>query len=298
MANGFFGTTRTQEQEAQLADILARKTPKTSKYQSMYNMLQQGANVPQQNPLSVLANALSGYAMGKQIKGQRQTGEMQTELLNAITGNKDPALSRLVEVNPQLGGQLLMQGLKNRADLSLEREKKGIELSPYEKSKQQKLGTLTGETEDLYMNMEANLPQLKETVRELKELGKKSTFTLAGRGWNFGVRQLAGSATKGGIAREKFISTINNQMLPLLKQTFGAAFTAQEGESLKATMGDPNIAPKEKEAVLDSFIEQKVENLKAKGRRLGIGVGGEGQATQQAAQQETANASDFWDSTE
>ena len=58
--------------------------------------------------------------------------------------------------------------------------------------------------------------------------------------------------------------------LPLLKPTFGAAFTVAEGESLKATMGDPNATPEEKMAQLDAFIEQKMRTIGTKRRELGI----------------------------
>jgi hypothetical protein len=59
---------------------------------------------------------------------------------------------------------------------------------------------------------------------------------------------------------------IKNNVLPLLRQTFGAAFTAAEGDSLLATFGDPNMAPTEKEAVLDALIESKTADLETKYR--------------------------------
>ena len=49
--------------------------------------------------------------------------------------------------------------------------------------------------------------------------------------------------------------------MPLLRDTFGAQFTEREGESLKATLGSPNVSPKEKDAVLRSFIKQKKRNI-------------------------------------
>ena len=51
---------------------------------------------------------------------------------------------------------------------------------------------------------------------------------------------------------------IDNQVLPLLKATFGAAFTVSEGDKLSATLGDINLSPDEKDAALDAFIEQKM----------------------------------------
>ena len=66
------------------------------------------------------------------------------------------------------------------------------------------------------------------------------------------------------------IAIVDNQILPLLKQTFGPAFTDQEGESLKATLGDPDATPDEKMAQLDAFIDAKMRALETQERELGI----------------------------
>jgi hypothetical protein len=63
--------------------------------------------------------------------------------------------------------------------------------------------------------------------------------------------------------------------LPLLRQTFGAAFTVAEGDSLLATLGDPNMHPDEKNAVLDAFIENKRRDLETKRRRVSSDAGGD-----------------------
>ena len=54
-----------------------------------------------------------------------------------------------------------------------------------------------------------------------------------------------------------------------MRQTFGAAFTAKEGDSLKETLGNPNLSPPEKDAALQAFIEQKVASIKAGQSELG-----------------------------
>ena len=82
------------------------------------------------------------------------------------------------------------------------------------------------------------------------------------------VKQSGFGATKGATARAKFIAIVNNQVLPLLKETFGAAFTFQEGESLKATMGDPDASAEEKMVQLDAFIAQKMRDIETKQRQL------------------------------
>jgi len=118
--------------------------------------------------------------------------------------------------------------------------------------------------------LEATLPQLMDTVDQLSQLGQAATYTLAGRGTDIARRELGMSPSEGAVARKEYISLVDNQILPLLRQTFGAAFTQKEGESLKATLGDVNASPEEKDAVLKSFINQKIANIETKRRQIGV----------------------------
>jgi hypothetical protein len=61
---------------------------------------------------------------------------------------------------------------------------------------------------------------------------------------------------------------VNNQVLPLLRDTFGSAFTEKEGESLRATILDVNLPPEQRAATIDAFIEQKVRNIETMEREL------------------------------
>ena len=117
--------------------------------------------------------------------------------------------------------------------------------------------------------LEAGMPGLKETVSELKELATIATSTLGGRAFDAVVKESGFGATEGGTARAKFIAIVSNQVLPLLRVTFGAAFTAAEGDSLRATMGDPNATPEAKMAALDAFVTQKERNIREKQTQLG-----------------------------
>ena len=74
---------------------------------------------------------------------------------------------------------------------------------------------------------------------------------------------------ESAIARKEYIAKVDNEVLPLLRQTFGAQFTQKEGESLKLTLGDPNATPEEKDAVLRSFIDAKRSQIETKNRRIG-----------------------------
>jgi len=119
-----------------------------------------------------------------------------------------------------------------------------------------------------YEEAGATLPQLEQSVKQLSALGKKATYTMAGRGMDTLRRETGQPVGDPAVARAQYISLVDNQILPLLRQTFGAQFTQKEGESLKATLGNPDLAPEEKDAVLQSFIEQKKLTLDTMGRSI------------------------------
>lgn len=103
----------------------------------------------------------------------------------------------------------------------------------------------------------SQLPRLEQIASELSELGKKATYTETGKAVDSTKRQLGMEVGEGAVARKEYISKVDNEILPLLRQTFGAAFTQKEGDSLKNTLGDPDASPEEKDAVLRSFIATK-----------------------------------------
>lgn len=111
---------------------------------------------------------------------------------------------------------------------------------------------------------QAFLPRLQEVVTKLKRLGETASYTLFDQGVDFYKEQTKQDPSQGRIDREGYISTVANEVLPLLRKTFGAAFTAAEGESLKVTLGDPDTSSKVKNAALDSFIEQKIGQIKTR----------------------------------
>jgi hypothetical protein len=107
----------------------------------------------------------------------------------------------------------------------------------------------------------AGLPGLEQVVGKLKELAPIATSTLSGKAFDFAAKELGFGGTKGATARAKFIATIDNQVLPLLRETFGAAFTAAEGDRLRDALADPDASPEAKIAQLEAFIEQKTRNI-------------------------------------
>lgn len=134
------------------------------------------------------------------------------------------------------------------------------------------VGKDIGETEGLLERAESRLPQLAQVTRKLSDLGQVATYTKTGRLVNAVIRETGNTPRDAAIARAAYISVVDNEILPLLRDTFGAQFTRQEGESLKVTLGDPDKSPEEKDAVLKSFIETKIATIQSAQRYLGMDV--------------------------
>jgi hypothetical protein len=131
--------------------------------------------------------------------------------------------------------------------------------------------TSAADTVESLKSMSSKIPQLVETVNKLSELGNKATYTMGGQGIDWLAKQ-AGISTEGAVARTEYGSIVDNQVLPILKDTFGAQFTKAEGDALRATLGDKDTTPAEKNAVLNSFIRQKLNDVSALGIKAGIDV--------------------------
>jgi len=112
--------------------------------------------------------------------------------------------------------------------------------------------------------MQRNMPSLLTVADQLDDLAGMATYTKAGVLADETRKQLGMPPSEGAVARAEYIAVVDNQVLPLLRQTFGAAFTAKEGDTLRATLGDPDKSPSEKRAVLRSFIAQKERDLAAR----------------------------------
>jgi len=140
-------------------------------------------------------------------------------------------------------------------------------------------------------NLEANMPKLEALTVQLEDLADKATYTMAGRAYNEVLRQIGQPVPDSAVARAEYQSLIDNNILPLLRQTFGAQFTQKEGESLKATLGDVNLSPSERKAVLTSFIEQKRNEVESLQRQVG---GGMAAAPQNVQQQPAGGSTGGW----
>lgn len=181
------------------------------------------------------------------------TDARQAIKLSEAMGGKQADLT----MNPQIKSAEYGVDLANKPVLEEKTSRAGV------------VGKDLGEKDVDLASREAMLPQLEDTVTKLSELGKKATYTLAGRGVDAAGRELGLDPREAAIARTEYIALVDNQILPLLRQTFGAQFTQKEGESLKVTLGDPNKTPEEKDAVLRSFIDQKKATIESLRRETG-----------------------------
>ena len=146
-------------------------------------------------------------------------------------------------------------------------------LTPGDKAFQTAQGSAAGkdqgETVASYESVMSKMPGLEKVITELNGIADQATYTVGGNIWNETRKQFGAGPSDGAIARTKYMAMVDNQVLPMLKDTFGAAFTVTEGDALRATLGDPDKSPEEKKMVLEAFIEQKRRDVDALAGRTG-----------------------------
>lgn len=130
------------------------------------------------------------------------------------------------------------------------------------------IGKINAGNKEEYNDYVSTMPELKKQVDRLNELSKTATYTIAGVAKDSITRQMGLPVGKGAIARTEYMAVIDNQVLPLLKKTFGAQMTVIEGDRLRATLGDVTKSPAEKQAVLNAFIRQKEMNIQSQARKV------------------------------
>ena len=247
------------------------------KWEQMHNEYREatGRELPlpsEKSPEAILEfKRLSSRLKGREqdLKEQYQAAQIKTEGLQ----------QGKIGIDIQKGKLDLQKGaldiMKTRGELlSAEEERQaareqGLTLPAFKKQ-QEEMAKARGEKVVLLQSASSKLPQLLNTINKLSKLGEVATYTGAGVAFDTAVRELGLSVPKGAVARREYIATVDNEILPLLRDTFGAQFTQKEGESLKTTLGDTGASPQEKEAILRSFIETKVANLNSGARELGI----------------------------
>lgn len=132
----------------------------------------------------------------------------------------------------------------------------------------EKLASERGEVFNELARLETGMPTLTEAVDKMKKLSETATFTGFGKAYDAAARELFGISTEGSKDLAKLDATIDNIILPLLKPTFGAAFTVAEGDRLRQTIASAGT-PEEKISVLDTFLENKEREIRQKQAQVG-----------------------------
>lgn len=132
------------------------------------------------------------------------------------------------------------------------------------------IGKSLGEARAEYDELAASYPQLIETTDRLSKLAQVATYTTAGK-WNDAVRrQLGLEVGDAAQAAAEMVTIIDAEVLPLLKPTFGAQFTVNEGQWLRNTMGNPDLSPEEKISQIQARVRGWNNRLKTLETRLDI----------------------------
>jgi hypothetical protein len=131
------------------------------------------------------------------------------------------------------------------------------------------VGTGQGEAGVTYESMTAKLPGVQAAIAKMDELADKATYTMTGQAYDAIRKEFGAEPREAAVARQEYIAMARNQVFPMLRDTFGAQFTQAEGQALLATMGDPNMSPQEKQAVLKAKIEQYIRDMSAQGVQSG-----------------------------
>lgn len=207
---------------------------------------------------------IAGFSPSDQVKAKRIAAGLEgrasnSALANAIAGGEETLLA-FIRAEGQVAGA--KEKGKLGQQLLLKPQIERLVTIAKKKAKE------SGESFTDLARMDAALPGLKNTVSQLRNLALVATSTMGGRAFDVMSKELGFGSTKGSTASAKFSAIVNNQILPLLKPTFGAAFTVQEGESLKATLGDPDAGVDEKLAQLDAFMAQKEQDILTKTREV------------------------------
>jgi len=243
--------------------------------QRLAEMMQQEPNLDMTNPQTVARLTALGVpssvvsdmlqAQGNAVQaGGGATGALIQQLMKA-TGMTFPQALQAIQTGYRQNTALTPEG----AVQPLAGATSTINALKQAETAGSALGAETGREQATLENAVAKLPEIEKTVQELSELGKKATYTMAGNVLDTARKELGLTPREAAVSKSEYIAKVDNQILPLLRDTFGAQFTEKEGETLRKTLGDTSKTPEEKDAVLRAFITQKYRNIESGQRRVG-----------------------------
>lgn len=230
--------------------------------------------VPQGDPIAQ-AGAAMGFPEGTLLpppSGTQPMGAMPQGVLPAPAA--DVFAPQAIPQGDRTNAGLTVPQVEGAGDKTMQALRQATGEADIAVQKEGALGAAksASERQSEFKTQVAQLPMLYDVVDKLNNLATKASFTLPQKGSDFLATQIAGVPTAGDTARQEYVSTVRNVVLPLLRSTFGAQFTAKEGESLLETLGNPDSTPQAKQAVLNAFIEQKVRNLETSAKESGLPI--------------------------
>jgi len=161
---------------------------------------------------------------------------------------------------------------QRKADIAQQVSDVNLVMQPkieYEKQVSSLKGKSMGEDIVSFDSLVAAYPALTDATDRLKDLAKVATYTKAGRSVDWIKRQSGLNVGTPAEAAASMANIVSVEILPQLKPTFGAAFTVEEGNWLKSTMGDLNSSPEEKLAQINARVRGWNNQLKTLSRSTG-----------------------------
>lgn len=206
-------------------------------------------------------NPVWGEVNGKTVLGQlSKSGKFKP--LDTGDFNPTPTLQ-----NIDTGTSIL--GRNSRTGAVVTETPKNLAEAESQKAQGTSEGKALAEAKSEYDSITSKMPGLYGVVDRLDKLSQDATYTTAGKGVDLVRKELGMAPRDAAVARAEYTAVVDNQILPLLRDTFGAQFTAEEGQRLARTLGDPDKSPTEKQALLRAFIQQKERDIQALSTRLG-----------------------------
>lgn len=252
------GQLKQQQMQKEIDTGISSNQPAALRLANEYLAAKNSGDVERMNAIQEFAKTQQkGVVYDPNAGGYVTAAGLPSALGELEYGKQSGAQRAKTAYEPQRAGMVEQQKLQQQ-----------LAVKP-EIAREEALARSATEKETELLELEATLPQLMDTVSQLSALGKRATYTTAGQVRDIAVRELGMEPTEGAVARKEYESLVNNQILPLLRQTFGAAFTEKEGAELRKTLGDVNASPEEKDAVLRSFIQQKVAQIETLRRQTG-----------------------------
>lgn len=232
-----------------------------------------GLQSPQQiNPLLAITSGLSDMFAGtnrlegltKQKSAQENQAKMDQRFLQGMKQDLTDKEIDMLKNQFQHEQDTEKMGMTMRLARERMAAESGTKLSPYQESKQKKLGATQAEylTGDRAV-LSSNLDKVNSAINRLNS-GEVTTGTAA--------KKLAPGMA--GFFDSSFAATkadIESAITDTLRPTLGAAFTAKEGEQVKALTFDPGQPPEEnarRAQRLSQFIQKKIEFQDAFGEYL------------------------------